>query len=87
MKKTPYFIWDYDISEEELRQYIAGDDKEKRRWAISRILSHAKYEDVWNYLTIDDIVREFSYLRLQPFITNSWKYALSVWGYHVDSYK
>lgn len=87
MKATPYFIWDYPLSEDDLRQYITGEDKEKRRWAIARILSHATYEDIWKYLRIEDIVEELPYLRLPKDIRIMWEYALQVWGYHVDTTK
>ena len=50
---------------------------------MSRILTNAAYEDVWKYLKLEDVVREFSKLRMRAQTTDAWRHALSVWGYDV----
>ncbi len=80
--KKPYFIWDYDLSEETLRSYLTGSDFFLKRWAQARILSHANIVDVWSYLTIDEIANSLPQLRLRPQIHTMWQRALAAWGYH-----
>jgi hypothetical protein len=58
MAKRPYFIWDYDINEEQVWEILRGDNETRRVWLISRILQYARWDDIWKYLTLDD-VREY----------------------------
>lgn len=86
MKNTamkPYFIWDYDIDEETLRSYLTGSDLFLKRWAETRILSHANIADVWRYLSADEIAKNLPQLKLSPQIRTLWERALEAWGYHV----
>lgn len=80
---TPYFLWDYDLTEEDVRRILHGKNRKERQWLIGRLLMHARYEDIWKYIQLKDIVDEFPNLRLRPDIASSWKRALTVWGYHV----
>lgn len=65
--RRPYFLWDYDLTEEDVR----------------RILTNARFEDVWAYLTAQGITESFSKLRMRPDVKEAWRRALSTWGYHV----
>lgn len=60
----PYFIWDYDISENRIREILLSGNETERLWLVGRILSHARYEDVWKYLKVKDIVDLFPKLRM-----------------------
>lgn len=80
---TPYFLWDYDLSENQIRRILRGSNEVERLWLITRIIMHAKFEDIWQYLTLEDIVRVFSKLRLPLKSKQSWQRALNVWGYNV----
>lgn len=80
---TPYFLWDYNLTDGQIRGIIHGPNETEKLWIIGRILSHARFEDVWKYLTIDDIVSTFSKLKLPPNSRQAWERALTVWGYHV----
>lgn len=79
----PYFLWDYDLTEDQVRKILHGDNKLDRKWLMARILTNAHFNDVWKYLTLKDIVTEFPYLRMRPQIKESWQRALNIWGYHV----
>lgn len=79
----PYFIWDYDLSEKQIRSILRSGNEAEKSWLTARILTHAQFEDIWKYLRIGDIVKIFPKLRLPPKIKQSWQHALNVWGYHV----
>lgn len=81
--KRPYFLWDYDLTDAQVREILHGNNETERRWLMSRILASAAYQDVWHYLTLADIVKEFPYLKMRPQIKEMWGRALRVWGYHV----
>ena len=80
---TPYFLWDYDLSENQIRKILHGNNEVEKLWLIARIITHAKFDDIWQYLTLEDIVRVFSKLRLPLKSKQNWQRALNVWGYHV----
>lgn len=81
--KTPYFLWDYNLSDKQIKAILHGSNETEKRWLAARILSHAKFEDVWKYLTISDIVQIFPKLLLPQRTKKAWQRALTVWGYHV----
>lgn len=78
-----YFLWDYDLTADQVRSILRSGNETDRLWLTARILSSARYEDVWQYLTIKDIVDIYPKLRLRSQIKNAWSYALGVWGYDV----
>lgn len=79
----PYFIWDYDLKEDKIRAILHGNNEMEKLWLIGRILEHAKFEDIWQYLTLEDIVKVFPKLRLPPKSRQDWQRTLNIWGYHV----
>ena len=79
----PYFLWDYDLSENQIHKILHGNNEVEKLWLITRIITHAKFEDIWQYLTLEDIVRVFAKLRLPLKSKQNWQRALNVWGYHV----
>lgn len=82
--KTPYFIWDYDLTDAQIHAILRGKNEVEKRWLIGRILTHAYYQDIFKYLTISDIVHYFSRLSLPKAVKSAWQRALQAWGYHVQ---
>lgn len=81
--KRPYFLWDYNLTEADVRRILAGNNETDRRWLIGRIISAAHFRDVWKYIRLADLVREFSHLKVRPEIKRIWQRALNIWGYVV----
>mgnify|MGYP002063151772 CR=1 FL=1 len=54
-KRRVYFFWDYEMDDDEVRRMLRRGSAEERAWVISRILEHAKWDDIWRYLCVDDI--------------------------------
>ena len=79
----PYFLWDYDLTEADVRRILDSGGELDKQWLISRILTSAKFEDVWKYLTIKGLLDQFSKLRMRPQVKLAWKRALNIWGYEV----
>ena len=78
-----YFLWDYNLTKDNIQAILRGDNQTERAWLIARIITHARYEDIWKYVHVSDIVENFPKLRLKPEVAKAWKRALTVWGYHV----
>lgn len=81
--KTPYFLWDYNLSEQEVKDKLKSGSLLDKQWLIARILTSAKFEDVWEYLTVQDVVTHFPHLKMRPAQKANWQKALKVWGYAV----
>lgn len=79
----PAFLWDYDMTEDDVHEALAEGNTTTRHWLIARILESAKYENVWKYLNPQEIAQNFSDLRLKPPVRRAWQRALSTWGYAV----
>lgn len=79
-EKRPYFIWDYDLSDQDVHQILHHGDRTERAWLITRILEYCKWEDIWRYLTVADIQRDFKWLRFRHSQDRElWAYALDRW--------
>jgi hypothetical protein len=48
----PYFIWDYNLSENEIRAILRGDDEQEKAWLVARLLESTRYEDIWQYISL-----------------------------------
>lgn len=55
----PYFVWDEPITVAELRAcLVSGDPTERLRWT-ARVLRDARFDDVWRFLTVNQIVENW----------------------------
>lgn len=82
---NPYFLWDYNLNDEQVRAILAAGNQTEKEWLTARILTNAQFDDVWKYLKITDIVSIFPKLRLKASVRDAWLRALTVWGYHVQA--
>jgi hypothetical protein len=52
----------------------------EQAWVVSRILEYAKWDDIWRYLTLADIRRNFEQLTFRCAQDRElWEYALDRW--------
>jgi len=64
-KKPPY-LWDYDLSQKEFRQILAGDLTRGRLdqdWAACRLIEYASYEEIIQELGFRRLVENWSHWR------------------------
>ena len=79
----PYFLWDYDLTEDRVREILRGSNDFDRRWLLARILTNASYPDVWKYTNLKQVTSEFPHLKLRPFIKSAWQNAFRAWESYV----
>ncbi len=77
--KRPYFLWDYDLTEDQVRAILHGKNETEKIWLMSRILESARLEDVWKYVTLKEVKNVFPKLRLKVPVREAWEYALKIW--------
>lgn len=75
----PYFLWDYNLTENQVRKILRGKNETEKIWIMSRILESARYDDIWRYVSLAQVKEMFSKLRLKPPIRRAWERALYVW--------
>jgi hypothetical protein len=78
--QTPYFIWDYDLSDADVRSILRGDDEGQKAWLVARLLESARYEDIWQYISLAELRTIFPELQLKPQVRAAWEFALLVWA-------
>jgi hypothetical protein len=79
-RDRPYFLWDLDVNDAELRARLEVSDPDTRAQWQARVMREARYDDVWSYLTVERIVRDWDHIilhlgRRRPF----WEYLLRKW--------
>lgn len=79
----PYFLWDTAMTAGELKRRLReGDDDERLLW-MGRIMREARFQDVWEFLTIDDVVSRWEKLRGRLGRMNGfWEFLLETWRAH-----
>jgi len=78
--KRPYFLWDYELTEADVRRILKTGTETDKIWLMSRILESATLEDVWKYTSLQEVKDMFPKLKLKKPIRKAWNYALSVWS-------
>lgn len=78
--QKPYFLWDYDLSYTDVQAILKGKDEEQKAWLIARLLESARYEDIWKYISLEELRTIFPKLKLKPQVRAVWEFALLVWS-------
>jgi hypothetical protein len=52
----PYFVWDEPTTVADLRRHLASGDEDERLLWSARILRDARFDDVWRFLSVKDVV-------------------------------
>lgn len=82
MSTVPYFLWSDDdqVSDEELRRLLHSPDPAERSLWAARVMREARFNDVWRFLTLDDVRRDWPLI--QPRLGRSrsfWEWLLQGW--------
>ena len=64
MEGRPWFIWDLEITDEGLRARLRESDPDTRAQWQARVMREARYGEVWSYLTLEDVLRDWTAIRL-----------------------
>ena len=59
----PYFLWDVDVSEAEFRARLHHADPSIRAQWQGRLLREARFDEVWAYVTLDEVLRDWERIR------------------------
>jgi hypothetical protein len=75
--KSLYFFPDRPVSEEEARRLLAGDSEE-RALVVSHLLRYAEWDDIWSYVSRDEVREIFAALDLPDSLRAAWARILKI---------
>lgn len=73
-----YFFPEQKVTDEDLRQILARGSEEERAWAISHLLRYAQWDDIWKYITREEVREIFPALDLPENLRTAWGRMLKV---------
>lgn len=73
-----YFFPDAKVTADELRHILRQGAAQQRAWAISHLLRYAVWDDIWNYVTRDEVREVFPDLDLPENLRNAWGRMLKI---------
>jgi hypothetical protein len=73
-----YFFPDRSITDAELRDILAGRDRGERAWAISCLLRYAQWDDIWTYVSREEVREVFHELDLPESLRAAWARSLKL---------
>lgn len=79
-KGRPYFLWDEDITVDEFRARLRDPDLAVRAYFLGKLLRQAKPDDVFTFVTLDELQREFPAVERYLGRTRAfWEWVLGRW--------
>lgn len=76
-----YFVWDQELTYSELRQRLLTDDLDERALWIARVLREARYQDVWKFVTLGEV------LTLWPRVERHLGRMRNFWNWLIDGWR
>ena len=75
----PWFLWDYDLSEAQVREILAHASFEDRKWLLARMLERLGPNEIVGYIPLQEIEKALPHLRLGEKLKRHWKEAVELW--------
>lgn len=73
-----YFFPDQKVTADEARQLLRQGTPEQRAWVISHLLRFAQWDDIWAYVSRDEVREIFPTLDLPENLRQAWGRMLKV---------
>jgi hypothetical protein len=73
-----YFFPDQKVTADEVRQLLRQGTSEQRAWVISHLLRYAQWDDIWTYVSRDEVREVFPALDLPEPLRLAWGRMLKV---------
>ncbi len=78
MTRSLYFFPDEEITADEVREILAGEDRERRAWVVSHLLRYAQWDDIWEFVSRDEVRELFADLDLPDNLRAAWGRMLKI---------
>ncbi len=77
-RPSPYFFPDREVSATELDAILNGTDRNQKCWAVSHMLRYAQWEDIWGYVSREQVRELFPDLDLPDNLRQAWARMLKI---------
>ena len=77
-KSFLYFFPDQEVTEGDLLEILGGDDRKRKCWAISHMLRYAHWDDIWSFVSRDEVREFFPDLDLPENLGTAWARMLKI---------
>jgi hypothetical protein len=64
-ERRPYFLHEAQVSWADFAGLLRGSDDEARRWALTRLLDGARWQDIWRLVDLETVRAELVHLRFR----------------------
>lgn len=76
-------MWDYSLTNGQIITLLKSGTEMEKKWLIGKIITHARFDDVWQYISPEELSKILPTLRIPEKQKKIWENALKVWGYIV----
>ena len=73
-----YFFPDQTVSEARVRWILQHGSRDERAWVISHLLRFALWDDIWVYVTREEVREMFPHLELPENLRTAWGRMLKI---------
>ena len=73
-----YFFPEERVTEARLREILESGSREERCWAVSHLLRFAQWDDIWLYVTRDQVRELFAEIELPESLRSAWGRMLKI---------
>ena len=81
--ERPDFLWDEDLSREDLKRILNSGNEEERLYYAGKILREARFEEVWDYISPAFLASHWEKLRLRLGRKKKfWEFLYTTWQRH-----
>jgi len=73
-----YFFPDEEVSGERVRAVLRDGTDEEKAWVVSHLLRYAQWDDIWGYVSRDEVREIFPHLDLPEKLRAAWARMLKI---------
>ncbi|MCB1008852.1 MAG: hypothetical protein KDB94_08150 [Acidobacteria bacterium] len=73
-----YFFPEQPMTAAQLEKLLAEGTEERRAWAVSHLLRYADWDDIWKFVTRDEVRDLFASLDLPDSLRTAWARMLKI---------
>lgn len=73
-----YFFPDQKVTAEEARHLLRQGTVEQRAWVISHLLRYAQWDDIWTFVSREEVKEIYADLDLPENLRNAWARMLKI---------
>jgi hypothetical protein len=73
-----YFFPDRRVTADELRGILTQGTTDQRAWAVSHLLRYAQWDDIWTYVSREEVREIFPALDLPENLRSAWARMLKI---------